>query len=543
MRRPTQAPTTIAIATLCWLFLIALFALNRLTPLFADDFHFNFIYAPDHLRNMPGYGWAGFYVDLFAGVSRFVPHLAVAFFSLVAGKGVFDFVSVAGFALLCLLIGRTAARGRRQVLPLAAIAGAVMWFAMPGFFQGVMWMSGACNYLLSALLTIAYYQSFTSHGNTRIPWPACAASFAFGFITGWTNEGYVVGLAAGCTLYALLHRDEMRNRRLWLYIGLLCGAVPLCLSPFNVDRFLQGHSGGASNAAADAARSLIALTDIHITFLLALAALCTMAFARKRGCSIAAFVRDNVILLTALTVSLMFVVLSRHTSPHSRFPMETYSLVLLMSLAARLPLRTLQPTAIVLTAAMLATIAGLLPKAAANMNAYESMRTQILDDDVPCIVLDDVALNDFDKRFIKHVSYLPWSHNPVENGYYIVDYYGGRPGRPMIPRYVAEHLYDAPLWQAVNIPSWGMRWMRIPDGTDVQSVQMLLAPARLHVWQRPFARFFSSMTLDEAAPPGFRTLVVPGGDGSATWLAVYDNTAVASRIAGLRIVIHPQSSR
>lgn len=161
MRRPTQSPATIAIAILCGLFLIAFFVLNRLTPLFADDFYFNFIYAPDHLRDMPGYGWAGFYVDHFAGVSRFVPHLAVAFFSLVAGKDVFDIVSAAGFALLCWLIARTAARGRRQVLPLAAITGAVMWFAMPGFFQGVLWMSGACNYLLPAILVVAYYQLFT----------------------------------------------------------------------------------------------------------------------------------------------------------------------------------------------------------------------------------------------------------------------------------------------------------------------------------------------------------------------------------------------
>lgn len=369
---------------------------------------------------------------------------------------------------------------------------------------------------------------------------ACAASFVFGFITGWTNEGYVVGLAAGCTLYALLHRGEMRGMRLWLYTGLLCGAVPLCLSPFNVDRFLQGHSGG--NAVADMARSLIALTDINITFLLALASLCTIAFARKHRGRIAAFVRDNMILLTALAVSFVFIVLSRHTSSHSRFPMETYSLVLLMTLAARLPLRALRPAAIALSAAMLATIAGVLPKAAANMEAYENMRTQILDNTAPRIVLDDVALNDFDKRFIKHVSYLPWSHNPVENGYYIVDYYGGRPGRPMIPRYVAEHLYDAPLWQTVNVPSWGMRWMRIPDDADVQSVQLLLAPAQLHAWHRPFARFFSSMTLEEAAPLGFRTIDVPGPDGPATWLAVYDNPAVASRITRLRIVSFPRST-
>lgn len=203
----------IAITTLSALFFIGFYILAIYTPLYVDDYFFSFFSTPDSLpMELPAvYEYLSFYTDRFAGVSRFIPHLAVAFFSILTGKWLFNILSAIGFIALCRLLTRTASADRDKRLMLFPLTAALIWFVMPGFYQGVLWMSGACNYLLTAIIVTAFYLLFVSGNQTLGRWWHAPICFAAGIITGWTNEGFIVGLTAGCTLHMLLHREQITD--------------------------------------------------------------------------------------------------------------------------------------------------------------------------------------------------------------------------------------------------------------------------------------------------------------------------------------------
>lgn len=191
-----------------WLFIaiigIGFYIVVSNTPLYEDDYYFVFFNSPEEIRNS-GLGWSFIpgYVENFSGVARFIPHLFVAFFGLVVGKAIFNIVAAVGFVLLCFLISRIATNNKFKILPLMLCVAAVFWFIIPGFFQACLWMSGACNYLFVALLILSFYLLLVSPKLTKVKLWALPLLFIFGFVVGWTNEGFVVGLAVGLFIYII----------------------------------------------------------------------------------------------------------------------------------------------------------------------------------------------------------------------------------------------------------------------------------------------------------------------------------------------------
>lgn len=400
MRKHITSKT--AILTIGILSAIAFYILACYTPLYVDDYFFDFFAAPEELKNIPAYRYFTFYTDRFAGVSRFIPHLAVAF-TQWSGKWLFNILSTLGYVLLCILLARAATRDKAKQLPLAAISAAMLWFILPGFFQAFLWMSGACNYMFVAILVLIFYLLFTSSQNIISKWWQAPLCFIYGFITGWTNEGFIVGLAAGCTLYLLLNRHEFNGRRLMLYCGLVCGAIPLCLSPLNITRFMDGHSGpfSISGFIFGIAQSIFALTDIYITFILIFTVILILIFKRKslnKGC-ISQFIRTHIILITALLVSCVFLILSRHTSANSRVPMEIYSLMILLVLIARIPTRPISSIAIVSSILMVISIIMTIPYAILNSHNYTHLKNQI-ESDCKTISIINTPVTTFQSRYI-----------------------------------------------------------------------------------------------------------------------------------------------
>lgn len=544
MKRFTTSDTAILILGL--LTAVAFYILSCNTPLYVDDYFFDFFAAPDNLKNLPGYEPFAFYTDHFAGVSRFIPHLAVASFTVLTGKWLFNILSALGYILLCWLIARTVSDDHTRRLPLMAISAALLWFVIPGFFQAVMWMSGACNYLLVAIIVLVYYRLFTSANQKPVRWWAGPLWFLFGFITGWTNEGFIVGLVAGCTLYLLLNRHEFRGRRVFLYGGLLCGAIPLCLSPLNISRFIEGHSEPFSimGTLVTIAQSVIALTDIRITFLLLALVIILCLFFRNslRGGTVARFTRQNIILITALLTSLAFLILTRHTSTYSRFPSEIYALILLLSIINALSVRPLRILSIASIASVCATTLLIIPDAVSNDKKYSEMRQQI-EQKRSTIVVDNLHLSDFEKRYIVPVSRAALSNNIVQNGDDIIRYYGGNAGTPIIPGYIENHSSGTPYWETKYFPTWGMRWIKLPADVTIEKVSFQLNPidiSTLPIWQRPFTRFFASMSIDSLDTNSYDIITLPSADNRPTserWLVVYDNTAIAHRVHNLKLSI------
>lgn len=256
---------------------IGFLIVSFLTPLHGDDYNYHFIFSPDEIRAVnPWPRFMSFYTDNFSGVARLIPHLFVGFFTDITGKQVFNLFSTVGFVLLCFLLGRTVTADKTLRLPLALLSATLLWFVIPGIFEACLWMAGACNYLFVAVIILLFYGALTSKDNGRSPWWSLLLWAMFGFITGWTNEGFTVGLSAGCGLYyIILHRDMLTPKRIAMIAGLFLGTLLLCTTPFNLYRFMLGHPGGTSilGSIAKVAVSISQMTNARISILLIIIAI------------------------------------------------------------------------------------------------------------------------------------------------------------------------------------------------------------------------------------------------------------------------------
>ncbi len=143
---------TFTFLTLLLLIAIGFFIVSHFTPLHADDYNYHFINSPEEIRNVnPWPGFMSFYTDNFAGVARIVPHMFVALFTDITGKGTFNIFSTVGFILLCYLLAAVATPDKRLRLPVTLLAAALIWFAIPGVFEACLWMPEHATTCLSRL--------------------------------------------------------------------------------------------------------------------------------------------------------------------------------------------------------------------------------------------------------------------------------------------------------------------------------------------------------------------------------------------------------
>ena len=387
----------------------AFYMLSAQTQFYIYDYCYVFRHAPDHLKHIPGYEAFSFYTDHFAGVSRFVPHLLV-WAAHHIGKGLFAVAATASFLLLAVLIVRAGCPVRGRLLPLSVLSAALMWFVMPGFFEGFLWMSGACNYLFPAVLTIAFYILFSRDSHNTISsydYIFLPLLWLFGFIAGWTNEGFVVGMAAGCILFFIVRRDLITRRRIALLCGYICGAIPLCLSPLNTARLFDSHKDctGLYDHIHAFAVSVYSMTNAPLSITLAILAVAAVAATGRHRAlgAMRRFAAKHIIILTAWLVSALFIIITRYTSDYSRIPTELYATVLLIAAASRLNARTLGalslPAAIVLTIAAMYT----LPADAGNARTYACLRGSIARGE-RVICCRPYSLNRFERRYIVPLS-------------------------------------------------------------------------------------------------------------------------------------------
>lgn len=501
----------------------------RNTPLYVDDYHFLFFTKKiDFSYIHPLYGYLSFYTDRFAGVARFVPHLLVALFSLVLGKGAFNLLASVCFLLLSYLIARIGACRRSQILPLSLVAATVMWFVIPGFFQACLWMSGACNYLFAISIVLIFYLLLQSDRFARAKWWSLPLWTLSGVIAGWTNEGFVVGLAAGLFIhYFIFYRSRLNARRIFMLSGFFFGVICLCLAPYNVDRFLSGQDdAGLVAKIAMLGSAVLALGNLRVTFLLVFSLFVLIVFRKRFGFRLKIFARENDILLISFAVSLIFLILTRHDSENSRFPVEIYSLLLLISVIGRYATRAFVPgLSIVGTVGVLISTVFLAPKCLANNRAYEDMRRQI-ERGHRTVVAEDVKLSSFDRRYIAPLLFSAYHSLGMKGMSDIVRYYGGDPSTVILSRDLSERLADAVAGhKGVRDQSWGMTWICLPDYAVVRNVTFSLNPvelSELHFWERWFDRY----RLSEVPSHIFKVYDVAGH----RWLVVLDNPMIAKRL-------------
>ena len=233
-----------------------LFVLNCLTPMaFGDDYLYTFIwqghsmFTPlsedavrvSSIRDILVSQWSHY----FTWSGRAVSHTLIQLF-LWAGKPVFNLINPLVSILLIAEIYWCSHKGK---VSLNFNAGMLCWIAFalwaftPGFSGVFLWISGACNYLWTAVILLGFllpyikkYYSFEKaldkEGFLKY------VLFFIGIIAGWSNENSIcwVILLLAIFIYANKNRQGIES---WMFtglIGLITGYALLMFAPGNVAR-------------------------------------------------------------------------------------------------------------------------------------------------------------------------------------------------------------------------------------------------------------------------------------------------------------------
>ena len=230
---------------------------NMLYPLFGDDYAYAFIWDPEHGGNlMDGIGpreriesltdiFHSQWIHYFYWGGRTLSMLFIQFFAW-QGKYPFNVLNALVFMLLIfvlyrLALGRMAGLREHKFCLLWVILG--MYFGIMDVPSSMLWMTGACVYLWTALWTCAfllpYALSLREEEFWREPPPWAIPLMAIGGLAaGWSEEG--VSLATlfilGLMLYFLKGEGRVRT---WMKAGAffaVAGSLFLLLCPGSLQR-------------------------------------------------------------------------------------------------------------------------------------------------------------------------------------------------------------------------------------------------------------------------------------------------------------------
>lgn len=225
---------------------ILIYLLNRLYPLFAEDWDYRFIWEfeswePNKINNLSDIiqsqynhymGWGG----------RSIVH-AIDQFLLMFDARVSDLINSLAFIGFVYMIYKLANIGKSRNILVFIIAALGIWLGQPAFPTTVLWLTGSANYLWGTLIIILFiypfcryfYEQKESYNTT------CKSVILFigGVFAGWTNENMGVALIFFLIVLLIVMKRWKIHIPKWAILG-LAGAIIGCgfllLAPGNFAR-------------------------------------------------------------------------------------------------------------------------------------------------------------------------------------------------------------------------------------------------------------------------------------------------------------------
>lgn len=533
----------IYIILICIMF-IGIFFLEKFTPFSWDDYIHQFISTPRPEITKYTLHFIPFlddYSEKFSHASRFIPHLMVTI-SRIISPNVFAFIVAFAFIIFCYLCGRVVTRRLELVIPLSLITAFFLYFLMPGFYIGFLWLSGICNYLFVGILILIFYLLLTSDNiNNKKNVINYFLLFLYGFIAGWTNEGFVVGMALSTFIYYFFfHKDKLNISRLSLLGGFYLGSLYLCLSPCNLFRFFDSRGElSFAHLFYQSIGTFLSLTQIRILLIL-LGALILYYFIVKKNKNqdFLSFIKANLLIELCLIFSFIFTISTNFNNINSRIPFEFYALILLISLISKLNFKYLYFSSIICSFATIFGIFCLLPSARMNYRYHLDMADQIINDN-DIIITKSFNPSNFEQRYIIPL-HKQYGYNSFIKPHMISQYYGNLKN----PTYIDESIYKKLStyqydWCNITEKDWESQWIKIPKNTYIDSVSLILRAPSLHEippYLRHMKDKLSRFTLRNIQAYSFDTVNVL----DQKWLLVgkYPMKEIAKRQESLKVIYH-----
>lgn len=216
---------------------VLIFILNRLYPLYADDWGYVYsanssVFSQIFQRLVDQYSsWGG----------RTVVH-TIAHLLSWGGLLVSDLVNSVAYIFYLYIVYRICNKGRQTDAFLFLILSLVLWLVLPAFNNTILWLVGAANYLYGTLIVITYlyfYYSFFITEKTYNNHIYLLLFFLGGVIAGWTNENMFVAQVFCIVAMFVLLRYRKRAVPLWFicgFVGVCVGGAFMVLAPGNYIR-------------------------------------------------------------------------------------------------------------------------------------------------------------------------------------------------------------------------------------------------------------------------------------------------------------------
>lgn len=217
----------------------AFYALNVMTPFFADDYSYMFTYAEgapkERITSL--YGLYLSQLNHYRVMNgRAIVHTLVQLFLIPESRTLFNVCNTLVFMALGFAIYFAAHGSFRRFKPWRLFAAyALVWLTLPGFGQSCLWLTGSINYMWTTFAALCFLLPYRSDSGGAGKAALRAIGMAvLGILAGWSGENACIAAAVGLVLLLIRRRLLGKPFRLWMFTGaagFLLGAAALLLSP------------------------------------------------------------------------------------------------------------------------------------------------------------------------------------------------------------------------------------------------------------------------------------------------------------------------
>lgn len=373
---------------------IIFYILNYLTPLFSDDWHYNFIYGTlDKIDNISDVIKSQ-YIHYFKCNGRFIPHFIIQLFDGILGKELFNVFNTIAFILFIHLSTHLVKNEYKALYLPAFLILLLCFYFIPSFNNCFLWMSGACNYLWVADILLIFNILLFKQIKEKIYYPLL---FIIGMISGWTNEAFIIGMSCGYFVYFIIKRIKPTLPQTILLSGFYIGTILLVFSPGSIHRAL-GNNNTPLNITAILHNLINSFLNMNNIRLLPLLIILFLYSTYKKKINPKQFIGDNIIWIIAIIVSFIFVLFTNYNSGHSRFGFEFFSLLLTVKLLSNFNINKYFIQ--VLHFFLAITAIYIIKLSYTNYHEYQNCINQINQSDNSIILTNEMKYPNYFERFI-----------------------------------------------------------------------------------------------------------------------------------------------
>lgn len=273
------------------------YLLNRYTPLnFKDDYNYSYSMATGEKLSSVSDILSSLAVHYTEENGRLVNNF-IEQLLLLSGKKVFDMVNTALFFSLCLLISVHAlGRFDRKCLWVILPVISAFFLYTPYFADNFLWVSGSCNYVISAVFVLLYllpYRLALERSDKKGAFTEIllfAAMTVFGCIAGNTMENAGIALLFCVIAFLILFRFKGVRYRLWMFSpGIPAGLAFLLSAPGELSRMNRSVSLKFMSLIRNTVSTSIAFVISFYVFIIILSVSLYLFFSRSENRNIGRF--------------------------------------------------------------------------------------------------------------------------------------------------------------------------------------------------------------------------------------------------------------